>query len=518
MSIRRILAFAVSIMLAVAGLGGVLVASNVANAADNNGKIHVHKFQGAPDTSLKNDGTEQTIAGKTPLEGIQFDIYKVQNLDLTKNDDRKVASEIGTMKLTAKMITDMKIHANNKDYALEKVGTGKKTNSTGLATFDNLSLNVLYVINEDLANSTPKNVEKANITPSAPFAVGLPMSVPDGQNGTKTTNEVHVYPKNAVNTFKKTVQDADKNIGEDVTYTLTTTPVFTDTNNDGKIDSEDVGGYFAFKDVLPTNVTYKSVAVTLNGQNATVTNDYTVNTANGTVLIEFTAGGINKIVTGKGEVKAVITATIAETNNGTTSNQAEFFPNKYSQDQGKGIKSDTAVSKYGDIVVHKKSNAGADLKDAEFEIYRSNDTTCGSLGAKIGTAQKTNEKGLLKFSNLQLSNWKDGKAIADGQVKPYCVKETKAPNGYQLLPEVSMIKLTKEGKVDITNNATWATLTATNGGAKVVANQNGIEIINYKNSQLPLTGAAGITILTIAGLIALAGGIFISVGRRKNAK
>lgn len=125
---------------------------------------------------------------------------------------------------------------------------------------------------------------------------------------------------------------------------------------------------------------------------------------------------------------------------------------------------------------------------------------------------------MLKFSNLQLSNWKDGKAVTDNQVKPYCVKETKAPNGYQLLPEVSMIKLTKEGKVDITNNATWATLTATNGGAKVVANQNGIEIINYKNSQLPLTGAAGITILTIAGLIALAGGIFISVGRRKNAK
>lgn len=220
MSIRRILAFAVSIMLAVAGLGGVLVASNVANAADN-GKIHVHKFQGAPDANLKNDGTEQTIGnGNKPLEGIKFDIYKVKDLDLTKNDDRKVASEIGTMKLTAKMITDMKIHANNKDYALEKVNTAdKKTDSTGLATFDNLSLNVLYVINEDLANSTPKGVEKVNITPSAPFVVGLPMSVPDGQNGTKTTNEVHVYPKNAVNTFKKTVQDADKNIGEDVSYT-----------------------------------------------------------------------------------------------------------------------------------------------------------------------------------------------------------------------------------------------------------------------------------------------------------
>lgn len=519
MSIRRILAFAVSIMLAVAGLGGVLVASNVANAADNNGKIHVHKFQGAPDTSLKNDGTLQTTTGKTPLQGINFDIYKVNGLDLSKNDDVKTASKIGTMKLTAQNITSLKITVDTKDYTLTKVGNSKTTDAQGSADFENLSTNTLYVINEDLASSTPVGVTKANITPSAPFAVALPMTVPDGQNGTKTTNEVHVYPKNAVNTFKKTVQDNNKKIGEDVTYTLTTTPVFTDTNGDGVINSEDVGGYFAFKDTLPANVTYKSVAVTIKGEEATNPADYQVKQEganNKDVIIEFTKTGIDKIVQKKGEVKAVITATLGESQSGETSNQAEFFPNKYTHDQGEGVKSDKAISKYGDIVVHKKSDAGANLENAEFKIYRATGTTCANMENTELETGKTNAKGLLKFSNLQLSNWKDGQTIGDNQVKPYCVKETKAPAGYQLLPEVHEVKLTKTGKVDIAN-AEWSTLT--NGAnAKVKLGENGVEITNYKNSQLPLTGAAGITILTIAGLIALAGGIFISVGRRKNAK
>ena len=489
-----------------------------ANAADNNGKIHVHKFQGAPDANLKNDGTEQTTTGKTPLEGIQFDIYKVKGLDLSKNADVKVASEIGTMKLTAQNITSSKIQVTGgKEYTLEKIGNGGKTNNQGVVDFESLSTNTLYVINEDLANSTPVGVEKANITPSAPFAVALPMTVPDGANGTKTTNEVHVYPKNAVNTFKKTVQDKNKKIGEDVTYTLTTTPVFTDTNNDGKIDSQDIGGYFAFKDTLPANVTYKDVAVTINGQKATLTDDYTAKNTSGTVLIEFTNAGINKIVAGKGEVKAVITATLGESQTGLTSNQAEFFPNKYSHDQGKGVKSNTVVSKYGDIVVHKKSNDGKDLKKGEFKIYRATTTNCSAMETTELATETTNDKGLLKFSNLQLSNWNEGKNVENNQVKPYCVKETKAPAGYQLLPEVHEVKLTKEGKVDITNTD-WATLTANGANAKVKVGENGIEIINYKNSQLPLTGAAGITILTIAGLIALAGGIFISVGRRKNVK
>lgn len=518
--LRRFVVFVSGFAALLGGLCGVLCVSPA--VADETGSIHVHKYKGAPDASLKHDGTEQSVSGRDPLEGIDFDVYEVKGLDLKKNDDVKVASQIGQMKLTAAQVAGGKITVGGTDYVLEKKSSAK-TGADGKADFAPLTGYRVYVVNENLTASAPVGVDKSQITPSAPFTVNLPFTVKDGDNAGKTKQvfDVHVYPKNAVNTFTKAVEDAGLGVGGEFKYTLSATPVITDTDGDGKVDAADLGGWFSFKDRLPENVSYKSAEVSVKGVKAQADADYTVDTATaGTVEIKFTPAGIAKVAAG-GEVKAVVTAVFARTaENGLTENEAEFFPNKYTHDQGRGVKSNKVVTKHGDIVVHKTGAAGADLAGAEFEIHRATGSDCAAgYGERIGEVQTSDAKGLVKFSGLQLSDWADGKSVEAGQVKPYCVKEVKAPSGYQLLPEPVAVKLTKEGMVEVTPGTTdWAGLTSGGQNAKVAVGKNGVTVENYRNSALPLTGAAGITLLSLAGLIVLSAGVYAAGGFRRKEK
>ena len=112
--LRRFVVFVSGFAALLGGLCGVLCVSPA--VADETGSIHVHKYKGAPDASLKHDGTEQSVSGRDPLEGIDFDVYEVTGLDLKKNGDVKVASQIGQMKLTAAQVAGGKITVGGTDY------------------------------------------------------------------------------------------------------------------------------------------------------------------------------------------------------------------------------------------------------------------------------------------------------------------------------------------------------------------------------------------------------------------
>ena len=225
---------------------------------------------------------------------------------------------------------------------------------------------------------------------------------------------------------------------------------------------------------------------------------YTVTDGADGVSVSFTQNGIEEIAQG-GEVKVELTVKLDKINpDGLAKNTVTLFPNQYSKDQGKGIPSNEVVTKHGDIVIHKvdAGNKKTGLKGAVFTLHQGKDANCQSYGDAIATSEASNEEGYTSFKGVQVSDW-----VNDAQAdNTYCLVETKAPEGYQLLPKATPFKLTHVGGV--------TELAAAPEGSKV-------EIENHKSLGLPLTGGVGIGLVSLAGAAALAGGVTVAVRRSK---
>ena len=520
MSLRKRL-FGLATALAV-GLLGMAGAGAASAAIAEWNSLTVHKYLGAT-SSLPHDGTAlteeqlKTLTSQKPLQGVKFKLYKVKDVDVNTNDGVEVASKIGNMTLPGDVV-EKGIELDGKKYTLEAANPAEMTTdnkgeavftvqNTGLATG-------VYVVVEDLAGSgnlktADGAVDKAKVTPAAPFAVSMPMTSPDG----KTLNKnVHVYPKNQVNDLTKTVKDAGKNVGDDIVYTISTTSTGADTNGDGKMDKADLGGVYEIVDTLDPNLTYKSVTVKVKGQavNAdengyTLTKEQTGNHVQDKVTVSFKGTTLDTIAAGA-KVELELIATVKQnSDNGVIPNQAKLYPNDWAKQKGKPVDSPKVETKFGDIVIKKVNKDGGALKGAVFTVYLDNSANkdCSSYGDEIKTSEETGENGLISIKDLHLTNFVDGKAVEKDNQIPYCLVETKAPSGYQLLPKPIKFYLTKEGTVaELT--------TAVEGDGSFV------EITNYKNPGLPLTGAQGILLVSVLGLILVSAGVVLTVKRRKD--
>lgn len=258
MSLRkRLFGLATALAVGLLGLAGAGTASAV--AAEWNA-LTVHKYLGAT-SSLPHDGTALTqeqlksLTSQKPLQGVKFKLYQVEGVDVDTNEGVEVASKIGNMTLPGDVV-DKGIELDGKKYTLKAANPAEMTtdqNGEAVFTVTNVGLpNGVYVVVEDLAGSDNLQtadgaVDKAKVTPAAPFAVSVPMTKPDGETLNK---DVHVYPKNQVNDLTKTVKDAGKNVGGDIVYTISTTSTGADTNGDGKMDKEDLGGVYEIVDTL----------------------------------------------------------------------------------------------------------------------------------------------------------------------------------------------------------------------------------------------------------------------------
>ncbi|MBS5919123.1 MAG: SpaH/EbpB family LPXTG-anchored major pilin [Varibaculum cambriense] len=519
MSKKKLLAVLTGMVMAFMGLAGVGAAS--AAIAEWN-SLTVHKYLGAT-SSLPHNGTKLTeeqlkgLTSQKPLQGVKFKLYQVEGVDVNTNEGVAVASKIGNMTLPGDVV-DKGIEVDSKKYTLKAANPAEMTtDAQGQAVFTvpNVGLvNGVYVVVEDLAGSGDLKtadgaVDKAKVTPAAPFAVSVPMTSPDG---TTLNKDVHVYPKNQVNDLTKTVKDAGKNVGDDIVYTISTTSTGADTNGDGKMDKADLGGVYEIVDTLDPNLTYKSVTVKVagaavtEGENGfTLTKEQTGNPAQDKVTVSFKGTTLDTIAAG---AKVEVTFTVklnSVPSDGLTKNTGQLFPNKWSKDNGKPVVSPEVVTKHGDIVIKKVNKDGGALKGAEFDVYLDNSVNkdCSEYGDKIVASGATDEKGLVSIKGLHLTNFVDNKEVPEADQHPYCLVETKAPSGYQLLPKPVKFSLTKAGAVaDLT--------TAAEGDGSLV------KITNYKNPGLPLTGAQGILLVSVLGLILVSVGVVLTVKRRQD--
>ncbi|WP_311589685.1 SpaH/EbpB family LPXTG-anchored major pilin [Varibaculum massiliense] len=524
MSKKKLLAMLTGMVMAFMGLAGVGAASADnstipgAPRADQPAKasLTVHKYMGAT-TDVKNDGTELNAAemgkltSQKPLAGIKFNLYKVDGVDINTNKGLELATKLAKIKLDSTVVTGG-IKDGTDTYKLTPAGSGV-TDAGGTVKFADKERG-LYVVVEDVATSDAnaikaggKKVEKDQITPIAPFALTLPMTSPDG----KTWNDnVHVYPKNQVDELTKAVSDKNVKVGDNFFYTLSATSTPTDSNKDGKLDKGDLGGVYEFYDELPANVSYVGTTATIAGADQTENTDFKVTTDGNKITVSFQGDALDKIAKGVA-VEVKITVKLNKVpESGLTENTGKLYPNKWKKDKGEGIPSNKVVTKHGDIVIKKVDEGGTKpLSGAVFEVRLADTTTkscsdLSKLGPVIKTSKATGDDGLVKISDLQLTNFIDGKAVDGKDQVPYCLVEKTAPAGYQLLPKAIEFKLTKEGTVTDLAGAIEA-----NAG-------NATTIKNYKNPGLPLTGAQGILLVSALGLILVSVGVVLTVKRRKD--
>lgn len=524
MSKKKLLAMLTGMVMAFMGLAGVGAASAdtiLGTSQPEKASLTVHKYLGAT-TNLKHDGTAidaGELTGKTPLEGVNFKLYRVEGVDVSTNDGLKLAQEIAAVSLKDDVVTTG-ITVGGTTYKLAATPTTKTTGANGEANFADVERG-LYVVVEDLEGSgtikaADKEVKKDKITPIAPFAVTLPMTNPEG---TAWNADVHVYPKNQENTLdKKVVDKGVTTLPEGVTgtanefkYVLSTKSTGADANGDGEMNAADLGGVYKIVDQLPANVEYVKTTAKIAGADTT---DFDATTksegdpARTTVTVAFKGAGLDTIAAGT-DIEVTLHVKLKSVPaDGLTKNTGQLFPNKYSEDNGKPITSPEVVTKHGDIVIKKVDKDGAALAGAVFTVHLADAATksCSDLtklGPVIKTSEATGADGLVKISDLQLTNWIDGEAVAEGDQVPYCLVEKTAPKGYQLLPQAIEFKLTKAGTVVDLN-------TAKAGDGSFV------QVTNYKNPGLPLTGAQGILLVSVLGLILVSVGVVLTVKRRQD--
>ncbi|MEW6898777.1 SpaH/EbpB family LPXTG-anchored major pilin [Trueperella pyogenes] len=525
-------------------------------------QLSIHKYLGTP-VEAKNNGTIQKIEGRTPLQNVQFDLYKVENVDLTTNKGWEAAKALYERKVSVADLNKGAIEIEGTNFTFSEKTSGT-TDASGAAT---IKAKVgLYLVVENLSASKDikdggKTYTPAQITGINPFLVTLPMTNPDSRDS--WMYDVHVYPKNQAAEMTKAVIDGNQGkenqdgykIGQNITYRLESTINVVDSNQDGKVDGDDLG-YYLVKDQLSEHVKYVSSKLSIIGSdNKTVElltpQDYAFTNSNNLLSFSITKDGLNKLAKaagGKLQTEIVTTVTTMPIT-GQVKNKASFYPNNYPwTNSGKtppkpgenpppgdtppDVPSNEVVSKYGYVVIKKINADKQPLAGAEFAVFRATKEsdadgyTCKNVDfskAPIAkTAAASDAGGLTIVRGLQLSNWRNDSSAKSGaitdekQFYSYCLVETKSPDGYQLLAEPIEFNLLKEGAVMDLSSSEEAKMTdeaKKNGRALEVVNQPD----NLKN-KLPLTGGEGIALVSVLGILLVGGGAgyYIYANRRKD--
>ena len=141
------------------------------------------------------------------------------------------------------------------------------------------------------------------------------------------------------------------------------------------------------------------------------------------------------------------------------------------------------------------------------------DSDFPDAGEPIATSAPTDAQGLTKVSGLQLSNWYNGAEQTD--LHSYCLVESKAPEGYNLLPSPVKFDLTVAGEV--TDMA--AAFADAQRDADTTDNAGGSRtIVDSKKQLLPFTGGAGIGVIGSAATIMAGAAGFFAFRSRRNSK
>ncbi|WP_216388503.1 SpaH/EbpB family LPXTG-anchored major pilin [Arcanobacterium phocae] len=457
---------------------------DLGNMPDGPFKLIVHKYDSTnSNPGIAHDGTQQDVPN-TALSGVKFKVTKIKNFNL---DDNGFWAKVKDLNFKNNQVSDGSVN-----YELDATKSQEKpTLVDGSATFDKLEKGV-YLVQE--TSFGEHKVTKA----VDPFFVTLPF--PNKDRG--WLSEVNVYPKNDLNTGGKKENTNSNNlrkIGDKVEWAIS----FEVKKNPSKLGVVDKLEEYLSLDVQDS----KAVSVRF-GQIDLVPADYKV-TQNkkyagvNAVQIELTPGGLKKI-NKDGTIIFTLRTTLTKlpSNSGAVSNSAFPIDNSYDpfnepQSPNQGIPPeppinvpDPAKPVYGQYQFIKtdSSKTPKPLSGAVFEVCK--DSTCADV---VYTDLKSDDHGVVNIPGLFIG------IGTDKLTQTYWIREKTAPKGFVL--DTTIREITVKAGAHQPNE--------------------GVAVVNtiQQGPNLPMTGAAGTVLLTLAGVavFAIATGLAFVNKRRKNA-
>ncbi|WP_461020884.1 SpaH/EbpB family LPXTG-anchored major pilin [Trueperella pyogenes] len=456
---------------------------------EKTGNIHLVKYDDSKGLTAP-QGTKDSAPTANTLDGIDFTLQKVTrfadggSIDVTKNDQIK--------KLEALKAADIVASAEN--YGLEEIST-KKTAGGGKIDWTGLKVGVYLLTEQDSPVSAGVSYNKA-----APSLIFLPTTDPKGDkwiyetDATKDQYAVWVYPKNSKNVDKKTVKDANVQVGDRIEYTVSANvPAVTKlkdaipTNGDPAIRYYNLN-QFGFLDNLDDKLSFTQADVDGNlsvtfgaaqedAETLSNNSDYKVvvsGEATGQVIkVALTEAGLAKVANKKAELQSgagsdlnvYLTFKPEVKAQGIVPNTSDVFKNngegagKVKPEDltpGTGKRTNTTVSAWGQLKIIKKDHEDKGLNDAVFTVYGS--TPEGKIDEKkviktgVTTKNVDGVDGIAKVS-LHVNDVADDLQTGTAQYKKYFLVETKAPNGYELNREPIEFEVTLGNRV--TKETTW---------------------------------------------------------------
>ena len=430
------------------------------------GSLTLHKKKGAESSTAATGKEMEGVQGEA-LPGVTFKITKL-DYDLQN----------GNWSTFPKTAAEAVGHETGTTFE-------QTTGADGKVSFDGLDLGIYLVEETDAPDG---------IVTGAPFIVSIPMvnEASDAWN-----YDVVAYPKNSETKTEKTVKDADKNIQDDFSYTITADAP---TWGEGKSLTA-----FGFSDQLDPRLEFQKVTEVKAGDTVLTEGDYTVNdpsAANNKLEVTLTDAGLAKVKSGD---KMSLSFDVKRKEVGDTlelRNKAEVFFNNPNTGNKVKNKTNEVVTYHGKLKVVKKDGKEQNkvLEGAEFQLYQC--TSANDLGDNpltVNGADKwtTGADGTFTIDGLHVTDFEDNKGVAPA-TKKFCLKETKAPAGYAELKDPVEIDFTRD---NIRNTA---------DGSDALTLEKDIENVKQDTPNLPMTGGMGVGILAAIGAAIVAAGAWFA--------
>lgn len=347
--------------------------------------------------------------------------------------------------------------------------------------------------------SAPANI----IDKATPFIVTIPMPHESGW-----VYDVHAYPKNGEGTIEKSIDEQQETgLGSTVTFPVTV-PV--------PMSAQTWTG-FAIRDTFDSRlepVALNAADITVDGQPLDES-FYSIAVSGQQVTVNFTRQGLAWLNQGPNaqagkSVRVEFAGKVVALGNGTITNTAELWPNNPGFDPNlqPPIPSNEVKTRWGSLQVQKRADGTTGtqgrLNGAVFEVYNAADpyaasctdaVAAGTPVAVNGATQFTSAgTGVISIAGLFVSD--SVNPAIDAQQRCYVLKEVAAPAGYVLPAQPFTAVTVNVGETTVSDNG---------------------EITNTQSEvpELPLTGAAGQTILIAGSLGAFAVAAVLLVWNRR---
>ena len=492
-----------------------------------------------------------SITVQNASKGATYKVYKI--FDATYASDTVVAYTYKGNKWNNNQYFALDSQSKAVTAKAEALSTNSTSSSLADAELSTGAIEFLKELKEEPANRTVKSDGSALTFDGLAYGYYLIESDLNGGGAVavdSTTPNATMYDKNVTeptwdeNNGKKIVSvngvaiepaatEASAAFGETVTFQLSVkTQNYAETDNEYKqIKEYVIKDKFNAKSFGNVNITGVKV---IHGTQETTVGNYEVDpnsniTDNFTVTVPWTetVGEETKSLYESGDTLVITyTVTLKDTaeiagsgNKNTASLGWNYTDNTEGPDEESQKTTEATVYTYA-LAINKVNSEGTALEGAEFEIKKGNSTV------KVSAL---NIYGVYKYDttgNAIPTSPQSGliviKGVAAGE---YTVRETKAPNGYNLLNDSQTVEATltrsyttkityylKNGEIvgkDVEGAEEHGS--ADTGDIKIA----GITVVNKAGSLLPSTGGIGTTIFYIIGGILVVGAAVLLVTKKR---